>query len=94
MKSLRYPNAMAGKESTLTITLGLAATTKPCSNGEKADSPKRWINPIVDARQGAYRSSRGRMAREDPNGSSNEKIVMDPYETIHDNDKAWKGQIG
>jgi hypothetical protein len=34
------------------------------------------------------------MAREDPNGSSNEKIVIDPYETIHDNDKAWKGQIG
>jgi Domain of unknown function (DUF4188) len=73
---------------------GLAATTKPCSNGEKADGPTRWINPIVDARLGAYRSSRGRMARGDPNGSSNEKIVMDPYETIHDNDQAWKGRIG
>jgi hypothetical protein len=71
---------------------GLAATTKLSTDGGKADGPEQWVNPIVDARRGVYRSSRGRMARGDPNGSSNETVVMDPYDVINDYDKTWKGQ--
>jgi hypothetical protein len=57
---------------------GLAATTKMVEGDEK-DQGAEWVNPIIDARRGAYRSSRGRMGRGDVYGSSNEKVVMDPY---------------
>jgi Domain of unknown function (DUF4188) len=61
---------------------GLAATTRLVSGGEKAEGPQEWVNPIVDARRGVFRSSRGRMARGDAEGSSNEKVVMDPYAEV------------
>jgi hypothetical protein len=58
---------------------GLAATTRVVTSSKKAEGEQEWINPIVDAGRGVYRSSRGRMARGDPDGSSNEKVAMDPY---------------
>jgi hypothetical protein len=57
---------------------GLAATTR-LVEGEKGEGNEEWVNPIVDARTGPYRSSRGRMGRGDMYGSSNEKVVKDPY---------------
>jgi heme-degrading monooxygenase HmoA len=56
---------------------GLAATTKLAEGGEKGAD--EWIVPIVDARRGVFRSSRGRLARGDETGSSNEKVALDPY---------------
>ena len=58
---------------------GLAATTRLVNDSEKGEGPVEWVNPIIDARRGVYRSSRGRMAKGDAEGSSNEKVVMDPY---------------
>lgn len=57
---------------------GLAATTRLVEGGEQ-NSADEWVTPIVDARKGQFRSSRGRMGRGDETGSSNEKIAIDPY---------------
>ena len=76
---------------------GLGATTKligGSGGGEKsANETPEWLNPIIDARKGPYRSSRGRMARGDPNGSSNEKVAFDPYAVINAKEAAWKGEV-
>lgn len=56
---------------------GLCATTKLAEGGEK--DKEEWVLPMIDARRGPFRSSRGRMARGDEMGSSNEKIAFDPY---------------
>jgi len=65
---------------------GLGATTRAVQSGEKDGAAavnggqKLWVNPIVDARRGAYRTSTGRMNRGDPEGKSNEKVAPDPYD--------------
>jgi heme-degrading monooxygenase HmoA len=56
---------------------GLTATTRAVAGGKEEE--KEWVVPIVDARKGVFRSSRGRMARGDELGSSNEKVALDPY---------------
>ena len=56
---------------------GLTATTRLVEGGEKGED--EWIVPIIDARRGPFRTSRGRMARGDETGSGNEKIALDPY---------------
>ena len=62
---------------------GLAATTKVVDEGEKTEGDQQWVNPVVDARKGPYRSSRGRMGgRGDEEGSSNEKVTVDPYAEV------------
>ena len=58
---------------------GLGMTTRVVEGSGK-EGEKLWVNPIVDARKGVYRSSRGRMSRGDPLGSSNESVVKDPYD--------------
>src|SRR5277367_742607 len=94
MKSLRYPNAMAGKESTLITTL--PASRLPLNRAAMARKltvqrdgsiqssmlDKVHIGPAGDAWRGGTRMDLAT------------KRLLDPYETIHDNDKAWKGQIG
>jgi heme-degrading monooxygenase HmoA len=55
---------------------GLTATTRAVKG---ADGKTEWVRPILDARRGVFRSSRGRMARGDEMGSSNEKVALDPY---------------
>ncbi|KIW68960.1 hypothetical protein PV04_04871 [Phialophora macrospora] len=57
---------------------GLGMTTKAVEPSEKGGQ-KLWINPIVDASRGAYRSSRGRMSRGDPEGTSNDNVANHPY---------------
>ncbi|KIX95309.1 uncharacterized protein Z520_08826 [Fonsecaea multimorphosa CBS 102226] len=54
---------------------GLGMTTRSVGSGGK----KMWINPIVDASRGVYRTSRGRMSRGDPEGKCNDKVAQDPY---------------
>ena len=56
---------------------GLAATTKLTEGGE--EGKEEWIVPIVDARRGQFRSSRGRLGKGDDTGSGNEKVAPDPY---------------
>jgi heme-degrading monooxygenase HmoA len=55
---------------------GMTATMKAV---EGKNGLVEWVKPIVDARFGVFRSSRGRMARGDETGSSTEKVAMDPY---------------
>lgn len=56
---------------------GLLATTRPVEGPREGEL--EWVVPIVDARTGVYRSSRGRMSRGDALGASNEKVARDPY---------------
>lgn len=46
---------------------------------EGLDGKAEWVLPIVDARKGLFRGSKGRMARGDAMGSSYEKVAVDPY---------------
>jgi len=57
---------------------GLAATTRVVDSGKSA-GVKEWIIPIVDASHGVYRSSRGRMAKGDTDGSSVDGIAPEAY---------------
>lgn len=57
---------------------GLGATTKAVEGSEK-EGQKMWVNPIVDASRGPYRTSRGRMNRGDPEGNGNDNVARDPY---------------
>ena len=58
---------------------GLGATTRVVEAPEKGGQ-KMWINPIVDASRGTYRTSHGRMSRGDPEGKSNDSVVANhPY---------------
>lgn len=45
---------------------GLAATSRPVKNKETGEVA--WVNPIVDASRGVYRTSHGRMSRGDSAG--------------------------
>lgn len=54
--------------------LGLGATTFPI----KTESGLVWQNPLVDAKKGLLRSSRGRLAMGD--GTENVKYGFDPYD--------------
>ncbi|KIW89596.1 uncharacterized protein Z519_09752 [Cladophialophora bantiana CBS 173.52] len=60
---------------------GLGMTTRPVAASEKGGE-KLWINPIVDASRGVYRTSRGRMSRGDPEGKSNDKVAKNPYSPV------------
>ncbi|EXJ60261.1 hypothetical protein A1O7_04413 [Cladophialophora yegresii CBS 114405] len=58
---------------------GLGMTTKAVESPEKGGQ-KLWINPIVDASRGVYRTSHGRMNRGDPEGKSNDSVIAKhPY---------------
>jgi len=57
---------------------GLAATTKVVEGSEK-NGQKLWVNPIVDARKGQYRTSMGRLNHGDPQGQMNDSVAVDPY---------------
>lgn len=64
---------------------GLGATSRAvdaaaAAGGEKATGgEKLWVNPIVDASRGAYRTSRGRMGRGDAEGKGNDSVARDAY---------------
>ena len=60
---------------------GLGRTTKTVESSEKGGQ-KMWINPIIDASRGAYRSSRGRMDRGDPDGKGNDSVAREPYTSM------------
>lgn len=60
---------------------GLANTTRPIKSSEKGGE-KLWVNPIVDASRGPYRTSKGRMSRGDPEGKSNDSVAKDPYVSV------------
>jgi hypothetical protein len=51
---------------------GLGMTTRAVESFEKGGE-KVWINPIVNASHGVYRTSLGRMSRGDPEGDSHGK---------------------
>ncbi|KEF62342.1 uncharacterized protein A1O9_00314 [Exophiala aquamarina CBS 119918] len=55
---------------------GLGATTRPVRNKESGEA--MWINPIVDASRGVYRTSRGRMSKGDPDGKGSTAMPKDP----------------
>jgi hypothetical protein len=56
---------------------GLGATTRAVIS-EKTGQ-KIWVNPIIDASRGVYRTSRGRMDRGDQDGSGMDTIAQNPY---------------
>ena len=58
---------------------GLAATTRLVNTGETKEGLQEWVNPIVDASRGVYRTSRGRMSKGDTDGSSNDMVAINPY---------------
>ena len=55
---------------------GLGATTRAVTDKESGD--KVWVNPIVDATKGAWRTSQGRMSRGDPDGNGTTEMPKDP----------------
>ena len=59
---------------------GLGVTTKAVDSPEKGGQ-KLWVNPIVDASRGVYRTSKGRMSKGDPEGKSNDNVAKHPYTT-------------
>ena len=60
---------------------GLAATTKPVHRGGMSKGEREWVNPVVEAERGQWRSSRGRMAKGDEDGSSNDE-VLEGFEAV------------
>jgi len=57
---------------------GLGATTRPVRDKETGETV--WVNPIVDASRGVYRTSHGRMSRGDPEGKGTPDMPKDPEE--------------
>jgi hypothetical protein len=59
---------------------GLAATTKAVTiKGDDGREEKLWVNPIVDARRGVYRTSHGRMGRGDEMGTGRDGVAKEVY---------------
>jgi len=73
---------------------GLAATTRLVSDSGKAEGQQKWINPIVDARHGVYRSLMGRMGRGDADGSIYEKVATNPYADDGEDPKVARPAFG
>lgn len=55
---------------------GLGSTSRPVQNKETGET--MWVNPIVDASKGVYRTSHGRMSRGDPEGEGTSEMPKDP----------------
>ena len=64
---------------------GMAATTKPlfvdAMSEDREKGEVRWVNPVVEAERGLWRTSRGRMTKGDEDGSWNDE-VLDGFATV------------